>query len=201
VNYSGLYRMAAAELSFFAGVSTNIPGGNDGRRADFERSRAGASDNYTILRYGFNYVRQFRNEWQMRLGFNAQYTEDSLVAGEQYGVGGPDTVRGYLPREVANDRGYSGQLELYTPDFARQLGLSDRYRARALAFYDYGAVQRNNALPGEAVRDSIESVGLGVRMSYGKTVSVRFDVAQILQPTANRNTSDRRISAALALIF
>jgi len=51
------------------------------------------------------------------------------------------------------------------------------------------------------VRDSIESLGLGVRMSYGKTVSVRFDVAQILQPTANRNTSDRRISAALALIF
>ncbi|MBI2294573.1 MAG: ShlB/FhaC/HecB family hemolysin secretion/activation protein [Betaproteobacteria bacterium] len=201
LTYSGLRRFAAAELSFFASASTNIPGGNDGKAADFERSRAGASDNYTIFRYGFNYVRQFRNEWQTRVGLNAQYTTDSLVSGEQYGIGGPDTVRGYLPREVSNDRGYSGQAELYTPDIARRIGLPDSYRLRLLAFYDYGAVQRNDPLPGEVARDGIASAGVGLRMSYGKMVSLRFDVAQILQATANRQTSDQRISAALAVIF
>ncbi|HXF67278.1 MAG TPA: ShlB/FhaC/HecB family hemolysin secretion/activation protein [Burkholderiales bacterium] len=201
LTYSGTYRMTAAELSFYGGLSTNIPGGSDGRAADFRRSRATATENYTILRYGFNYVRQFRNEWQTRVGFNGQYTSDSLVSGEQYGIGGPDTVRGYLVREVTNDRGYSGQIELYTPDLARRIGLSDSYRLRALAFYDFGAVQRNNALAGETARDSIASAGLGVRFGFRKMVSLRLDVAQILQPTASRQTSDQRVSAALAIVF
>lgn len=201
LTYSALKRFAAAELSFFVGASTNIPGGDDGKAVHFEASRAGASENYTVFRYGFNYVRQFRNEWQMRLGVNAQYTRDLLVSGEQYGIGGPDTVRGYLMREISNDRGYSGQAELYTPDIAGRIGLPDSYRMRLLAFYDYGAVQRNDPLPGEVARDSIASAGLGLRMSHGKMVSLRFDVAQILQATANRQTSDQRVSAALAVIF
>lgn len=201
VTYNGLYRMAAAELSFFGGVSANIPGGNDGGAADFQRSRTGATENYTIFRYGFNYLRQFRNEWQARLAFNAQYTRDALVSGEQFGLGGPDSVRGYLLREVSNDRGYSSQIELYTPDIARGIGLSDSYRTRLLAFYDWGSVQRNKALPGELARDSVASAGVGVRLGYGKTMSLRFDIAQILQETANRNNNSQRVSGAIAIIF
>ena len=204
LTYSALKRFAAAELSFFVGASTNIPGGNDGKQEDWRNgvlARQAVTDDYKILRFGFNYARQFRNEWQMRVGFNGQYTDDALVSGEQYGVGGPDTVRGYLVREVAKDRGYSTQLELYTPDIAKRVGLSDSYRMRLLAFYDWGAVQRNNALPGEVARDSIASAGLGVRLSYGKTVSLKLDIAQILQATPNRETNSQRISAALAVIF
>lgn len=199
--YSGLWRMAAAELYFYAAVSTNLPGGNDGRAADFERSRATATENYTIVRYGFNYARQFRNEWQTRVGLSAQYTRDALVSGEQFGIGGPDTVRGYLLREVTNDRGYAFQLELYSPDLAQRIGLPESYRLRLLGFYDYGTVSRNNALPGEQRGDSIRSAGVGVRLAYGKAASLRLDVAQILEPTANRRTSDQRVSAALAVTF
>ncbi len=141
LNYNGLKRMSAAELSFFASGVTNIPGGNDGDQAAFTASRPGATENYTLFRYGFNYTRQFRNEWQTRFGFNGQYTTDSLVSGEQYGIGGPDSVRGYQLREIAGDRGYSGQAELYTPELARLVGLTDNYRLRLLGFYDWGGIQ------------------------------------------------------------
>jgi hypothetical protein len=40
-----------------------------------------------------------------------------------------------------------------------------------------------------------------VRLAYGKAASLRLDVAQILEPTANRRTSDQRVSAALAVTF
>ena len=199
--YSGLWRMAAAELSFHAGATANIPGGHDGQQDDFERSRAGANANYALLRYGFNYTRQFRNEWQMRMAFNGQHTGDSMVSGEQYGIGGPDSVRGYLLREVASDRGYSTQLELYTPDLAKRLGLSDSYKARLVAFYDWGQVRRNNALPGEMQRDSIASAGVGLRVGVGKALSLRLDFAQILQETANRDNSGLRLSGVLALVY
>jgi hemolysin activation/secretion protein len=201
LTYSGVRRMAAGELSFYAGAVANIPGGNDGDQAAFTASRAGATDSYKLLRYGMNYLHQFRNEWQMRAAFNGQYTSDALVSGEQFGLGGPDSVRGYQMREVSSDRGYSSQIELYTPDLAGKVGLKDDYKARLLAFYDWGAVQRNKATAGEVQRDSIASVGVGFRMTYRKTVNLRLDLAQILQETANRNNNSQRLTGSLALVY
>jgi hemolysin activation/secretion protein len=201
LTYGGLLRMAAAQLNFFAGVSANVPGGNDGRQSDFDNARAGATDNYTIFRYGASYLRAFANQWQLRATFNGQYTHDSLVPGEQFGLGGPDSVRGYLLREVANDRGYSSQLELYTPDLAPKFGLGDQHHARLLAFYDFGSVERNNPLPGEQHSKFIASTGVGVRFNYGKTVSLRFDVAQILREAGTRQSDNQRVSAGVVLIF
>lgn len=199
LTYSGLQRYAAAELSFFGSASTNIPGGSDGDELAFQLSRLGASDRYTIIRGGFNYVRQFQNEWQTRIGLNGQYTTDLLVSGEQYGIGGPDTVRGYILREVASDKGYSVQNELYTPDVARYLRAPGDLRLRFLAFYDYGSVSPNDSLgPPHAV---LASAGAGLRLSFAKSANLRLDVANILKPTPNREDGSWRVSVALVFIY
>lgn len=201
LTYSGLRRYAAAEASFFLSGSANIPGGNDGDQMAFDMARPGASASYTILRGGFNYVRQFQNQWQSRLQMNGQYTNDLLVSGEQYGIGGPDTVRGYLLREVAGDRGYSGQAELYTPDIARHLKAPDDLRMRFLAFYDYGSVTNNDPLPGEISHFVLASTGVGLRFSYAKSFSLRFDVANILKAAPSRDDGSWYVSGALAIIY
>jgi len=201
LTYSGLSRGTASELSFYASGAKNIPGGKDGDDAAFQASRAGASADYSVFRYGFNFVRQFRNEWQTRLGFNGQYTQDPLVSGEQFGVGGPDSVRGYELRELANDRGMAAQLELYTPDLARGVGLGDNYKLRLLGFFDYGSVSRVDPLPGETTEAFIKSAGVGLRLGYRKSVVLRLDLAQILEQTANRDDGSWRLTGALALIF
>jgi hemolysin activation/secretion protein len=201
LGYSGLLRMAAGELGFYAALSANIPGGNDGTDQDFKNSRYGATASYRILRFGANYVHAFRNEWQARAVFNAQYSNDALVSGEQFGVGGPDSVRGYLLREAASDRGYAGQLEVYTPDLSSKIGMSDKYRTRLLGFYDFAAVERNDPLPGELTRASLASTGVGVRFGFKPNISLRFDVARILQSVGTRETGDYRVSSALALVF
>lgn len=199
--YYGVVRDAEAELTFNAGFAANLPGGNDGKAADFERARAAATARYTILRYGLTYLRQLPKGWQARALFNGQYTDDALVSGEQFGLGGPDSVRGYLLRELVNDRGYAGQLELHTPELSARLGLPDTSQARLLAFYDFGSLRRNHALPGEALDDSISSAGLGARVGYGKALSGRLDVARIMQSTANRSTGSLRLVLALAYQF
>jgi len=201
VNYSGVLRTAASQLNFYVSAAANIAGGNDGASADFQRSRAGATDNYRVFRYGLNYTQSFASDWQARAAVNGQYTSNALVSGEQFGLGGPDSVRGYLLREAANDRGYSSQLEIYTPDIARTIKLSENYRARLLAFYDFGDVSRNKALPGEQEGKSIASAGVGARMNYSKNVSFRFDLAQILRPVGTRQSSNQRVGAALAINF
>ena len=201
VTYSGVKRMTAAEISFYGGLVTNIPGGNDGQAQHFQASRAGATENYTLARLGMNYTRQFRNESQMRFAVNGQMTGDSLISGEQYGAGGPDSVRGYNMREVSGDRGYSGQIEFYTPDLSSKFGLGDSYKTRLLAFYDWGWVRYNNESPTGFNGDTISSLGVGLRMTYGKTVSLRFDIAQIMQDSPNREKSSQRVNGALALVF
>ncbi|MGH8623598.1 MAG: ShlB/FhaC/HecB family hemolysin secretion/activation protein, partial [Burkholderiales bacterium] len=123
----------------------------------------------------------------------------ALVSGEQFGIGGPDTVRGYLLRELAKDKGYSTQLEFYTPALAGKGGPSDRFRLRFLAFYDYGSVENNHTQPSD--RESLASAGVGLRLGYGKTVSLRLDVAQILKDAPSVDDGSQRASAALTLIF
>ena len=201
LTYSAALKGASSETGFYAGVAANLPGGNDGRSADFTRSRANATDNYTVLRMGASFAAAVAGSWQARAAINGQYTRDALIAGEQFGIGGPDTVRGYLVREVSNDKGYAAQLELYTPDLASGLGASGNLRLRALAFYDFGAVSRNNALPGEQTSKSISSAGLGLRMGYSKYASLRLDVAHILRDAGTRQSGDNRVSAGLALIY
>ncbi|MFH1044846.1 MAG: ShlB/FhaC/HecB family hemolysin secretion/activation protein, partial [Pseudomonadota bacterium] len=180
--YSGLWRMTGAELGFYASVSQNLfPGGNDGADVDFKASRLDARAGYRIFRAGMNYNRSLPKDWQVRAVFTGQYSMDALVAGEQFGFGGPDSVRGFNIREVAGDRGHSTNLELYTPQLGALLGWKD-VRMRALVFYDMGTTTRNSIQPGELSGQSGGSVGFGVRIAAGKTLSVRVDVAQVIEP-------------------
>ena len=118
VVYYGLYRTGASETSFNLGMFKNLPGGNDGHTKAFDAARSGGESTYFITRYGMNHLQAFANDWQFRFAFNGQMTRDRLVSGEQFGLGGVDSVRGFLEREVVNDNGYRGTMEFYTPDFA-----------------------------------------------------------------------------------
>jgi hemolysin activation/secretion protein len=208
LTYSALRRFASAELSGYVSVSKNIPFGNDGEKEDFacprpdgKICRVDASPNYTILRFGATYQQALPSDFQARVAFNAQETRYALVPGELFGIGGPDSVRGYLVREVASDRGYQAQFELYTPDIARMVRLADPNRLRLLAFFDYGAVDRNKVQPGDIESDHIKSAGIGLRYNYGRMLSLRLDLAQILEPTVNRRSDSQRLTGALAVIF
>jgi hemolysin activation/secretion protein len=201
IGYAGLWRQATSEWAFNGSLSRNIPGGQDGSAADFRAARTGAEEDYTILRFGTSFSHAFRNDWQGRIALSGQYTNDLLVPGEQFGIGGPDSVRGYLSREASNDTGYATQLELYTPNFSDKLGMSDKWRLRLLGFYDFGAVSRNDPLAGESHGQYLASTGIGLRLGYGKSVSVRFDLAQILKAFGTRQVDDQRLSGSIVMVY
>jgi hemolysin activation/secretion protein len=201
LTYSGSVKGASSEAHYSAGFSTNVPGGNDGKAADFARSRFNASENYKIFRYSASVLAGFAKEWQVRAALNGQYTNDALVSGEQFGLGGPESVRGYLVRELSNDKGVSAQFELFTPELARKAGLPEGVRLRAVGFYDIGTLSRNHALPGEVSSQTISDVGIGVRMHYGKLLSLRLDLAHVLRDGGTRQAGDNRVTAGLVLVF
>jgi hemolysin activation/secretion protein len=169
----------------------NLPGSWDGRDTaeDIEKARPGAPRGYNIFRYGANLSYVLGADWQARMQVNGQYTNDPLVPGEQYGIGGATTVRGFSEREFSNDQGYSGNVEIYTPDLSGLFGVA-AFQSRLLVFYDRGYVSRKDPMPGDTVSTEIASIGPGLRITDGKRFSLSVDCGFVVDPP-DENTSPR----------
>lgn len=211
ITYSGQWRFPTSEANFYVtGMQNIFPGGNDAADSDFKARGqrpgdaalgiAGARAGYRILRYGFSYNKAFTGDWLIRVSYSAQQTSDALVAGEQFGLGGAETVRGFLEREVASDQGYLGKVEFYMPDLADKIGFKNG-RARLLVFYDFGGVERNSPLPEELRSSFISSAGFGLRASVGEYLSLRTDLAQVLNAGGSQSKGDGRLHFSLSYIF
>ncbi|MEZ5616583.1 MAG: ShlB/FhaC/HecB family hemolysin secretion/activation protein [Rhodocyclaceae bacterium] len=179
-----------SETAFSLMAVHNLPGGENGGAADFAATRAGADSHYTLWRWSASHMANFAGDWQWRAALNGQWTRDALVPGEQFGLGGANSVRGFLEREILNDRGHQGTLELYTPDFGARLAA--QLRLRALAFYDFGRVTRISPLPGEIDAEDISSYGLGLRAGIGDSFSLRFDYGIVQQPGGSQGRGEGR---------
>jgi hemolysin activation/secretion protein len=177
--YAGTLTRTRSQLAFDAAVLHNIPGGEDGEEEDIEAARPGAKGDYTLLRGGANLALSLWRDFQPRIRFNGQYTSDALVPGEQFGIGGWNSVRGFLEREVSSDKGYALSGELYTPDLLWVFG-TKWGELRLLAFYDYGQITRNDPQPGDIERLSISSAGGGLRLSVQKRAALRADLAYVI---------------------
>jgi hemolysin activation/secretion protein len=201
VTYWGTLRGDGSEAGFYVNYTQNyFPGGNDGADTDFKLSRTDAKAGYRVYRYGANYTRAFANDWQTRFAMTGQYTDDALIAGEQFGIGGAENLRGFLEREVANDRGYRANAELFTPNFGPKLGLKE-VQSRVLGFVDWGRVARNSALPSESHQQSLASAGLGVRITAGQHFTLRSDYARVIDAGGIQNKGHTRLHFSLSLIF
>ena len=200
IAYSGELRNDRNSLNFYTSLSYNpFEGGNDAAQSDFKASRGsggGASANYTIWRAGFNYQRLLPADWSVRVAANAQTTRNALVAGEQFGVGGANSVRGFNERVYSNDKGHQATVELITPDVASKIGFEGG-RLRFLAFYDTANLSRNFIEPGEQTGLGIDSMGVGLRFTFRERLSVRMDYAQVIHdgghdsglPNGRRNSN------------
>lgn len=204
--YSGNWATPGRSSDFYVALSHNIPGATNGGESDFKAARPspnggdGASSRYTILRFGASMVNAFESNWQVRVAFNAQYTDDALVSGEQFGIAGATSVRGFLEREIARDKGYSANLELYTPNLAGNLLPSDS-KLRGLLFCDF-ARAANNQLAGEAKQStSIASLGVGLRLNIKSNFNLRFDLARVIDEGGSKQTGDIRGHIAVYLSF
>ena len=172
---------------------------NDTDDIKFNSSRTGAKANYTIFRFGVEHARAFSKNWQMRLALTGQQTSNALISGEQFGVGGANSVRGYNERDVSDDKGLQATAEVYTPNFAKTLNIEGDIRA--LFFYDTGQVSRNLPQPGETTSSSISSFGVGIRLNYMNNLTFKLDIAQAQKATVTQVKGETKLHAALKYTF
>ena len=195
--YSGNWANPGRISDFYVALSKNVPGTANGQQRDFDAARpspnggGGAPSRYAILRLGASMVNAFENNWQVRVAFNAQYTPDALVSGEQFGIAGATAVRGFLERELARDTGYFTNLELYSPNLMGKL-VPGEGNLRALLFYDLASAA-NNCLAGEVRQQvSIASIGTGFRWNIQRDFNMRFDLARVMEAGGSKKAGDLR---------
>jgi hemolysin activation/secretion protein len=199
LTWQSTLRKADSELSGYVSLIQNLPGGNDGNDSQFQKvgSRPGANALYQLWRYGVNFQKALGSDWAFRANLTGQHTRQSLVTGEMFGIGGADSVRGFLEREHSNDKGHRGSLELYSPELGARL--LDNLKLRVLGFYDFGWVKRVHPTPAEIYSTGIASMGIGVRASLGKDITARLDYASVVD--SSHTSRGTRLHGSVSYVF
>jgi hemolysin activation/secretion protein len=170
VRYQGSWLKPGRQTGFSLDLVSNIVGGNNNDDASYAASRAGARADWSALNYSISHIGRFSGGSLWMLNLRGMQSDDALISGEQFGIGGASSVRGYDERVALGDSGYVASLEYWS----RPLG---ELEVRWTAFADGGSVERNALQPGEIKTTELAGYGLGLRWNYKQSASMKLDLA------------------------
>jgi len=192
----------ASQWKAAVGYVINQPGGPNGTTADYNQlgARPGSDARFQLWRWNLSLLAPLPGGFTVRAEMNGQETKDLLISGEQFGIGGMDSVRGYGEREILNDRGYRGTLELSTAPLNLPLG-DTQLRTTFVAFHDFGAVFRNQPLAGEHHGERAASFGIGARIAASQDIQLRTDFARAQTDAGSTRAGDVKAHVQLMVMF
>ena len=173
------------------------PGGLGGLNhdRDFQVQRAGATADYGYLQAAFSRLERLPGDFTAALSGSGQWSSARLLATEQFGLGGEDSVRGYDERIVNGDDGVSAQLELRTP--GRHLLGPIPDQCQALVFIVAGRDWQHDLQAGET-ENTLVSAGPGLRIQVGSHGTIKADYGWQLDRLAGTRSGRIHLSAILS---
>ncbi|WP_170132183.1 ShlB/FhaC/HecB family hemolysin secretion/activation protein [Arenicella xantha] len=152
LTYSGAWSSeSGVDVRTSLGVSSNLSGGSFNNARSYGLSRVGASDDWQKYDLGVN-VQYSKSDWIWSLATKFSVSSDRLITGEQFAVGGTNSIRGMEERELRGDEGYQLNFQAWAPEITKGL--------RPVAFVDYGSVENNLPIEGELGSESVISAGV-----------------------------------------
>ncbi len=175
-------------------------GGANGSAEDFNNQREGAKQGFGVFRLTSS-VQHELSDWQLRARLSLQWTKQALVAGEQFGLGGAVSVRGYEERELVGDKGAVATLEVGSPELLTR-STADEPSLRAFAFADGGSAANNLNAPCavDKTRCSLASAGLGLAFERQR-LQARLTAAVALKEGVLTRRHDTRAHVSANLSF
>ena len=144
---------AEAKFRVEAEYVFNTDGGSANDETSYTAARAGAKQYWNAVRSGID------ASWTLKGKLRMQYSNDALIPGEQIGIAGLTTVRGFREREVTGDKGYVVNVEGHGPKLWGGLA--------PFVFFDAGG--RRQVVPTigpSPTNEFISSAGAGVRWQW-----------------------------------
>jgi len=174
LRYDGgyLWTQTRTSVDFYVDYTHNLDFGGHTDASDYVRVRRTADPKWKLVRFGGLATQQLPRGFSGVFRATGQWTRDPLIPGEQLGIGGERTVRGFEERSIAADQGLIANLELWSPPIVQL------YDIRLIGFLDAGFKKLNEPLPGQLEDDTISSIGVGARWSWLNQLQVALDYGQ-----------------------
>lgn len=147
-------------------------------------SRYGADNRFTKVNLDLIRLQRVLPYMFLILKGSGQWASDSLVAGEQFSIGGADSIRGYPESEYLGDSGYSATAEM------RISPLSNKELMQLAFFIDTGGIVVKNPVPGQEKHHALTGGGAGLRFKLPYDFDIRADVGFPLSPTESSEKKD-----------
>jgi hemolysin activation/secretion protein len=172
LGYSFSYNTKSGVLNGGLQLDANIGSGKNNTDEKYDAVRPEAEKSWNKVGYNLSYDVAFAREWLLHFGLSGQKSSSLLIPGEQFGVGGMRTLRGFEERSVTGDSGNQVSLEVWTPAW---VGI------RFLAFVDQASIDVNAGDITPAASYDLSSAGLGMRWSWKQQLSVSIDYGKIIK--------------------
>ncbi len=158
----------------------------------FDNKRYAAPSGFSILRAGVTREQDLPYDLQLWGSLQGQITNDPLVSSEQFGLGGVDSIRGYLEAETLGDYGLTLQTEFRGPDLHKYV----RGPVRSWRFHlfaDTGVINLRDATVGQRSSNGLSSVGVGTRVNLWGYLNGAVQDAQTLNNGPDTKAGTNRV--------
>lgn len=184
LRYDGGYNWRTTSLDFFVDFVHNLSFGGHNDDPSYAAVRPGAESQWQAIRASALVTTRLPGRFTGLARLSGQFSGEPLIPGEQFGLGGERSIRGFEERTVAGDSALVGNFEVWTPRIARLHGL------RLLAFLDIGRKWLLEAVGEQKPRDTLASVGVGARWQWQDKLQLSVDYGQPIR-SASGEAADR----------
>ena len=161
---------------------------------------------YFILRGSSKYTYQEDNNkaFSAKVRLQGQIASDALIPIEQFGLGGIDSVRGYVDREVNTDNACIFNFDVRTPQISLFKYINEKYRTLdrlcGVVFLDIGNGWIYKPMVGQPSYYFLAGIGPGVRYDVSNNLYTRFDLGIRLGDVPFEASYDSRVRFYFSLI-
>lgn len=150
---------------------------------DSMASRAGAGGEFQKGVFNFFRLQPMPFNTHILWKNSGQISGDTLVASEQFQIGGAKSVRGYEPAAYSGDKGFYSAIEWSVPIWGLSKELTVPFRSerlydaiRLVAFYDIGFIDNKTPAVGEEANEMLHGYGFGFRFNLLDDLALRVEV-------------------------
>lgn len=166
----------------------------------FACAQRDADGSFMALRADLRHERQLGGGWRLGGRLALQRATGALVSGEQFALGGADSVRGHLESTTTGDQAWLASLSLRSPNQAPRLGLAEADSLVFSAFVDGGGTELMAPAIGQRAHRQIAGAGLGLALRLGNQLDGNLDLAWPVHRTGE-TFGDPRLHAQLQWRF
>lgn len=185
LSYQANWQSQHLALGMSIAYLKNLSGGRFNDLSSYQGSRNGATRDWASHSADMS-LRYTSGKWQFTGNLHYSGSNDRLITGEQFALGGVSSIRGMEEREINGDKGYRIGLQVWAPPL--------KYGLRPVLFIDAGKVENNAADVDEIADESVASIGASLFWNPTPKINLSMSLGHLIDGVDTEQTGSSELS-------